>query len=244
MIDFTTALQIAHTVLSPLQQAFLQQIGKQAAAALTDRLAKLQEALFTFIVGTQRGLASSTSTPSALSQDPEELAAQILLAARRDPEAFNEVLQQYQGIKFDLDASRSTGAISASASGGSAITQNVILGGNVQIGDCHQPHSASKLSNAKVICAASAKTLLLAAASTDGRIAKAIDYDTILKAGELVVSPNASAREIAKWEAALKELISLGLVDCVPLSEEKLYQVTHRGYEFLDDVVSITDSEL
>jgi hypothetical protein len=109
------------------------------------------------------------------------LAAQILLAAKRDPGTFGEILEQYHGIKIDLDTTRSTGDISANASGGSVITQNVILGGTVQFGDRHEFHGASESSSTKPLCSASAKELLSAASSTDGQIAKAIDYDTILK---------------------------------------------------------------
>ena len=133
MIDFATALAIAQVVRVPVEQAFLQQIGKQAAAGLVDQLASLRAKVTAFITGTHPGLTPSIAPTATENQDVEELAAEILLAAKRDPDNFSEILEQYHLVKSGLDASRSTGAISASASGGSAITQNVILGGHVHI---------------------------------------------------------------------------------------------------------------
>jgi hypothetical protein len=232
MIDFTTALQIAQTVISPLQQAFLQQIGKQAAAALTDRLAKLQEMILGFITGTQHNLASSKPTPSGLSQDPEELAAQILLAARRDPETFNEILQQYHEIKIVLDTSRSTGAISASASGGSAITQNVILGGHVNIGTQHDSTPSSK---PYAECSAQARELLTVAALSDGEVLRLLLQDgLVIQAGGRNFVENSDPRLRAKWEGAICELQDFGFLTRPPDPKAQILHVTQRGFDHID----------
>lgn len=234
MIDFTTALQIAQTVISPLQQAFLQQIGKQAAAALTNRLAKLQEIILGFITGTQYDLASSTHTPSALSQDPEELAAQILLAARRDPEAFNEILQQFHEIKIVLDTSRSTGAISASASEGSAITQNVILGGHVNIGTQQNDSTPSSKPYAEE-CSAQARELLTAAALSDGEVLRLLLQDgLVIQAGGRNFVENSDPRLRAKWEGAICELQDLGFLTRPPDPKAQILHVTQKGYDHID----------
>jgi hypothetical protein len=233
MIDFTTALQIAQAVLSPLQQAFLQQIGKQAAAALSDQLAKLREEIFMFIAGTQPSLASAASTPSAVKQDPEELAAQILLAARRDPEGFNEILQQYQGIKLDFDASRSTGAISASASGGSAVTQNVILGGHVNIGT--QQNDSTLSSTPYAECSAQARELLTAAALSDGEVLRLLLQDgLVIQAGGRNFVENSNPRVRAKWEAAICELQDLGFLTRPPDPKAQIFRVTQKGFDHVD----------
>lgn len=242
MIDFTTALEIAQAVLSPLQQAFLQQIGKQAATTLTNRLANLQEMIFTFIAGNQRGLASSTSNPSALSQDPEELAAQILLAARRNPEAFNEILQQYQGIKSELNASRSTGAISASASGGSAITQNVILGGNVHIDS--QQHTSTPSSKPYAECSAQARELLTAAALGDGEVLRVILLNgPVIQAGGRNFIDSNDPRVRAKWEEAICELQDLGFLTRPSDPKAQILRVTQKGFDYLDSSHSRQQSE-
>jgi len=135
-----------------------------------------------------------------------------------------------------LDATRSTGDISANASGGSVINQNVILGGTVNFGDRNPLHGAIDFSPGEPLCSESAKALLKAAASADGEIAKTMSYDAIMEAGEFVVPPGASAREIAKWDSALNELIALNFAERVLVSSGQLYRITHRGYEFLDTI--------
>lgn len=233
MIDFSTALQIAQTAISPLQQAFLQQIGKQAAAALTDRLASLREKIFTLVASTQPGLTGSTSTPPAVPQDPEELAAQILLAARRDPEAFNEVLQQCLGIMLDLDASRSTGAISASASGGSAITQNVILGGYVHIES--QKHTSTPSSQPSTECSAQARELLAAAALSDGEVLRVILLNgPVIQAGGRNFIDSSDPRARAKWEGAICELQDLGFLARPPDPKAQILRITQKGFDYID----------
>lgn len=233
MIDFTTSIEIAQAILSPLQQAFLQQVGKQAAAALTDRLAKLREKIFAFIAATQPGPVSSTSAPSALSQDPEELAAQILLAARRDPEVFNEILQQYQGIKLDLDAFRSTGAISANASGSSVINQNVILGRDVHLYS-HQD-TCSSSSQPSTECSAPARDLLSAATTSDGEVLRLLLHDgLVIQAGGRNFVDSSDPRIRARWEGAICELQDIGFLTRPLDPKAEILRVTQKGFEYID----------
>ena len=46
MIDFPTALEIAQVIRAPIEQAFLQQIGKQAADALVKKVSSLRDLVF------------------------------------------------------------------------------------------------------------------------------------------------------------------------------------------------------
>jgi hypothetical protein len=233
MIDFATALAIAQVVRVPVEQAFLQQIGKQAASGLTDQLASLRAKVFAFVTGTLPGSTQSNPPPITENQDAEELAAQILLAAKQDPEAFDEILQQYQGIKFDLDASRSTGAISASASGGSAITQNVILGGHVHIGA--QQHNSTPSSKPYAECSAQARELLTAAALSDGEVLRVILLNgPLIQAGGRNFIDSNDPRVRAKWEGAICELQDLGFLTRPPDPKAQILRVTQKGFDCID----------
>jgi hypothetical protein len=166
-------------------------------------------------------------------QDTEELAAQILLAARRDPEACKEILQQYQGIKFELDASRSTGAISASASGGSAITQNVILGGHVHI-DSRQ-HSSPPSSQLDTECSAPARDLLSAAATSNGEVLRLLLQDgLVIQAGGRNFVDSSDPRVRARWEGAICELQDLGFLTRPLNPKAEILHVTEKGFEYID----------
>lgn len=233
MIDLATALAIAQVVRVPVEQAFLQQIGKQAAAGFVDQLDTLRAKVFSLITCTTPRSTKSNHSPIMANQDTEELAAQILLAARRDPEAFKEILQQYQGIKFDLDASRSTGAISASASGGSAITQNVILGGHVHI-DGRQ-HSYSPSSQLDTECSAPARDLLSAAATSDGEVLRLLLQDgLVIQAGGRNFVDSSDPRVRARWEGAICELQDLGFLTRPLNPKAEILHVTKKGFEYID----------
>jgi hypothetical protein len=242
MIDFATALAIAQVVRVPVEQAFLQQIGKQAAAGLVDQLATLRAKVFAFITGTLPGSSQSNPPPIMENQDAEELAAQILLAAKRDPDTFSEILQQYHLIKSGLDASRSTGAISAIASGGSAITQNVILGGQVHIDS--QQNSSTHSSHLDMACSAQARELLSAAALSDGEVLRVflLNGPVIQAGGRNFVDSN-DPRVRARWEGAIYELQDLGFLTRPPNPKAEILHVTHKGFEYIDKSRSRHQSE-
>lgn len=232
MIDFTTALAIAKVVLAPVEQAFLQQIGKQAAAGIIDQLKSLRTNIFSLITGIGARSAQSTSLPAAENRDPEELAAQILLAAKRDPDVFEEILGQYHAIKSQLDAARSTTAISASASESSAVTQTVIFGGNVHIENrqntVYRPQSLISLSD-------QARELLLAAASSNGEVLRLVlQSGPVIQAGMRNFIDSSNPRIRAMWEGALSELQDLGFLSRPPNPKAEILHVTQKGFEHID----------
>ncbi|MFN6344900.1 MAG: hypothetical protein ACK6BM_00145 [Cyanobacteriota bacterium] len=234
MIDFATALAIAQVVRVPVEQAFLQQIGKQAAAGLVDQLASLRAKVTAFITGTHPGLTPSIAPTATENQDVEELAAEILLAAKRDPDNFSEILEQYHLVKSGLDASRSTGAISASASGGSAITQNVILGGHVHI-DTRQLRSPPS-SQLDTECSAPARELLSAAATGNGEVLRVLLQDgLVIQAGGRNFVDSSDPRVRARWEEAICELQDLGFLTRPPNPKAEILHVTHKGFEYIDN---------
>ena len=242
MIDFATALAIAQVVRVPVEQAFLEQIGKQAASGLTDQLASLRAKVFAFITGTLPGSTQSNPPPMTENQDAEELAAQILLAAKQDPEDFDEIMQQYQGIKSDLDASRSTGAISASASGGSAIIQNVILGGQVHMST--QQHISTPATKPYAECSAQAIELLTAAALGDGEVLRVILLTgPVIQAGGRNFIDSNNPRVRAKWEGAICELQDLGFLTRPFDPKAQILRVTQKGFDYLDSSHSRQQSE-
>lgn len=242
MIDFATALAIAQVIRIPIEQAFLQQIGKQMAAGLTDQLTSLRAKVFESITDTLPGSNQSNVPATKENQNAEELAAQILLAARRNPEAFNEILQQYQGIKSELNASRSTGAISASASGGSAITQNVILGGNVHIDS--QQHTSTPSSKPYAECSAQARELLTAAALGHGEVLRVILLNgPVIQAGGRNFIDSNDPRVRAKWEEAICELQDLGFLTRPSDPKAQILRVTQKGFDYLDSSHSRQQSE-
>jgi len=235
MIDLATTLAIAHVVRVPVEQAFLQQIGKQAAAGLVDQLATLRAKVFAFITGTFPGSRQSNSPPIMENQDAEELAAQILLAAKRDPDTFGEILQQYHLIKSGLDASRSTGAISASASGGSAITQNVILGGQVHIDSQQKQNSSTPSSHLDVACSAQARELLSTAALSDGEVLRVfLLHGPVIQAGGRNFIGSNDPRVRAKWEGAICELQDLGFLTRPSDPKAQILRATQKGFELTD----------
>jgi hypothetical protein len=233
MIDFATALAIAQVVRVPVEQAFLQQIGKQAATGFVDQLDTLRAKVFAFITCTLPGPTKSSSSPIMANQDTEELAAKILLAAKRDPDAFGEILKQYDLIKSGLDASRSTGAISATASGGSAITQNVILGGHVHI-DSRQRSSPSS-TRLDTECSATARDLLSAAATSNGEVLRMLLQDgLVIQAGERNFVDSSDPRVRARWEGAICELQDLGFLTRPLNPKAEILHVTQKGFEYID----------
>lgn len=242
MIDFSTALAIAQAVRAPVEQAFLQQIGKHAATGLADQIANLRAKVTAFIAGTRPGSIPSITPTATENQDAEELAAEILLAAKRDPDTFGEILQQYHLVKSGLDASRSTGAISASASGGSAITQNVILGGNVHIGT--QQHTSTPSSKPYTECSPQARELLTAAALGDGEVLRVtlLNGPVIQAGGRNFIDSN-DPRVRAKWEGAICELQSLGFLTQPSDPKAQILHVTQKGFDYLDSSHSRQQSE-
>lgn len=244
MIDFATALELAQTVRAPLEQAFLQQIGKQAAEALVNNLSRLRVLIAGAISSGRPETTTSSSVWDLDSTDQEELAARILLAAKNGPDAFHDILTQYQVVKHAMNAGRSTGDISAMATGGSALTQTVVQGNYFHIVGHVESTIPIASPSRHPLCSAAARKLLSAAASDHGQVAVGIDYDNILQAGDLCIKPGAEPREEAKWKAALDELVSLSFLAPLVGSRGKIFQVTHRGYKFLDETASMSDSEL
>jgi hypothetical protein len=243
MIDFTTALEIAQVIRAPVEQAFLQQIGKQAAEVLLKSLSRLQVLVTRIISSTQPQEAAASSDLEPNSADEEELAARILIAAKKDPDAIQDILAQYRVVKSTMNAGRSTGGISAIASEGSALTQTVVQGDYFHIVG-HADGSIPIASPPQMpTCSASARKLLSAAATDRGKVAVGIDYETILKAGELHITPDADPREEAIWKAALEELVSLAFLAPLAGSQGKIFQVTHLGCKFLEESASMSDSE-
>ena len=243
MIDFQTALEIVQVIRVPVEQAFLQQIGKQAAGGLLKGLSRLQVLVTGIISSTQPKEIAASSDLESNNADEEELAARILIAAKKDPDAIQDMLEQYRVVKGAMNAGRSTGDISAIASEGSALTQTVVQGDYFHIiGHADGPIPiVSRPQNQT--CSASARKLLSAAGSDRGKVAVGIDYETILKAGELHVTPDADPREEAMWKAAFEELVSLGFLAHLAGSQGKIFQVTHRGYKFLGESASMSDLE-
>jgi hypothetical protein len=243
MIDFSTALAIAQAVRAPVEQAFLQQIGKQAAAGLADQIASLRTKVTAFIAGTRPGSIPSIAPTATENQVVEELAAEILLAAKRDPNTFSEILQQYHLVKSVLDASRSTGAISASASGGSAITQNVILGGHVHI-DTRQLSSPPS-SQLDTECSALARELLSAAATSNGEVLRVLIQDgLVIQAGGRNFVDSSDPRVRARWEGAIGELQDLGFLTRPLNPKAEILHVTQKGFEYIDQNQPQQQSEL
>ncbi len=243
MIDLATAIEIAQVIRVPIEQAFLQQIGRQAAEALPQGLSRLKALVTGVISSTQPQGTTASSVLELESMDQEELAAQILIAAKKDPEAFHDILTQYRVVRGALNPERSTGDISAMASEGAVLTQTVVQGDYFHVVGPADGSIPIASPPQKLTCSESARKLLSAAASDQGKAAVGIDYETILKAGELHIAPDADPREVAMWNAALEELVSLALLAPLPGSQRKVFQVTHRGYMFLEEAASMCDSE-
>ncbi|OCS43689.1 hypothetical protein [Ralstonia pickettii] len=79
--------------------------------------------------------------------------------------------------------------------------------------------------------------LLLAASSTAGAVLHRTSLNgTLLSAGDKNVAEGASAREIAAWNAGLKELETEGLVE--PNPARSVFRLTHAGYELAETLTS------
>lgn len=243
MIDFQTALEIARVIRAPVEQAFLQQIGKQAVEVLLKGLSRLQVLVTGIISSTQPKENAAYPDLESNNADEEELAARILIAAKKDPGAIQDILEQYRVVKSAMNAGRSIGDISAIASEGSAVTQTVVQGDYFHIiGHADGPIPIVPRPQ-NPTCSASARMLLSAAGSDRGKVAVGIDYETILKAGELHIAPDARPREEAMWKAAFEELVSLGFLAHLAGSQGKIFEVTDRGYKFLEQLVPLSDTE-
>lgn len=240
MIDFSTALQIAQTILLPLQQAFLQQIGKQAAEALAEKISRLRDLIFSAVTSDQPAEANLKSISETDSSEPEELAARILLAAKKSPDAFRDILTQYHVIKRELEATQSTGDVSAIASGGSTIYQIVNPQGNINLLNPLQSATGSAPPSPAPGCSAAAHELLANAAADGGKIVRSISTGRPPHGG---LSINTDTRTFvsdddprlrAKWEGALSELVDLGLLSRPSSPQGVIYLVTQKGYDYVD----------
>ena len=77
-----------------------------------------------------------------------------------------------------------------------------------------------------------AQKLLRAAAELDGRIVKVADgYGKRIRAGALELAKEEQQREYSRYETALRELASRGLVQ---EEYEGVYEITEDGWQFLD----------
>jgi hypothetical protein len=240
MIDLATALEIAQVIRAPIEQAFLQQIGRQAADALVKRVSSLRDLIFNAVDSREPGHANLQPISETEGFDPEELAARILLAAKNNEGLSREVLGQFMDIKRELDAGQATGNVSATASERSTIYQIVNPRGNVAIhGSAHDAISSALLPAA--ICSPAAHELLVNAAASDGRIVKTTSIGRPPNGG-LCISTKTRAfisdddpRLRAKWECALSELVELGFLTPPSGPRGGIYQVTQKGYQYLDD---------
>ena len=95
------------------------------------------------------------------------------------------------------------------------------------IANVPEPSSQPKLSD-------EAKSLLVSAASADGMILR-IRYlgGTMVQAGGKAMARENNPREIAKWEAAIQQLLNNDLVEARGQKNEA-FAVTHGGYELAD----------
>jgi hypothetical protein len=239
MIEFSTALEIAQVIRAPIEQAFLQQIGRKAADALVKKVSSLRDLIFNAIDSGEPGNSNLQSISETEGFDPEELAARILLAAKNNESLSREVLNQFIDIRRELDAGQTTGDVSATASERSTIYQIVNPRGNVTIHRSAHDATSSTLSPA-AICSAAAYELLVNAAASDGQIVKTMSIGRPPHGG-LCISTKTRAficdddpRLRAKWECALTELVNLGFL--VPPSSHHggIYRITQQGYEYID----------
>jgi hypothetical protein len=249
LIDFTTALQIAQTILPPMQQSFLQQIGKQAAEALTKNISTLRDLVCNAVASSESAEAKMQSVLETDNLEPKDLAMRILQAAKQNPDALKEILKQYQAIKHELDAGQSSGGVSAIAKGGSTIYQIVNPRGNVSFHGSLQKELVSAPTLPTPNCSEAANELLGSAVAEGGQIFKTksigrqphggLSINTKTRAFILSDDP----RLRAKWEAALSELVYLGFVEPPAGPNGAIYKVTQRGYEHVDSLVDLNNSQ-
>ncbi len=241
MIDYATALAIARVAFTPIEECFLREVGKQTASAVASGLNKLRCLIGDLLVDSQ------INSPDEPAIDPsdnrfEEVAAKILLAASKTPEAFSGVLEQYRLVQQELRSVRSVGDIAASATDSASIVQNVVLAGTVHIDNRNEKQTSSgqSLTTAGQLSAA-AQELLLAAVNGDGEVLRLQQLGgPVIQAGNrnFISSPN--PREKAKWEAALAELVDRGLLS-QPSGNGQIYRVTQAGYACADSSQSTND---
>ena len=249
MIDFTTALQIAQTVLSPLQQSFLQQIGKQAAEALTKRISSLRDLVFSAVASGEPAEANLQSTSESDNFEPKELAMRVLQAAKQNPDALKEILKQYHAVKHELDAIQSSGDVSAIATGGSIVYQIVNPRGNVSFYNSLQKDLVSAPPSPTPSCSAAAHELLTNAVAEGGQI---VITKSIGRPPHGGLSINTKTRAFissddprmrAKWEAALSELVNLDFIKPPASPNGAIYLVTQKGYEHIDSQADLNRSQ-
>lgn len=249
MIDFTTALQIAQTILSPLQQSFLQQIGKQAAEALIKKISSLRNLVLSAIVSSEPGEASLRSTSETDNSEPTELAMCIMQLAKQNPEALIDILKQYDTVKLEIDAGQSSGDVSAIATGGSTIYQIVNPRGNVSFHNSTQKDRVSTPPSPNPSCSEAAHELLANAVAEGGQIFRTKSIGRPPQGGLNIRTKNRAfissddPRLVAKWEAALSELVNLGFIEPPAGPNGAIYKVTQRGYEYIDSLVDLNNSQ-
>jgi hypothetical protein len=99
------------------------------------------------------------------------------------------------------------------------------------------PHS--RRSTALPGASEAAKTILAAASDGGGQILRVRTLDgTMISAGGRHLTDTSDEREVARWEAALQDLVKLDFIE--PRGGKgELFAVTHSGYEFRDTFRSI-----
>lgn len=248
MIDFTTALQIAQTILPPLQQSFLQQIGKQAAEALTKNISTLRLLVFNAVTSSESAEAKMQSRLESDNLEPKDLAMRILQAAKQNPGALKDILEQYQAVKHELDAGQSSGDVSAIAKGVSTIYQIVNPRGNVSFHGSLQKELVSAPPLPTPNCSEAANELLASAVAEGGQIVKTKSIGRQPHGGVSISTKTRAfissddPRLRAKWEAALSELVNLGFMEPPAGPNGAIYKVTQRGYEHIDSLVDLNNS--
>ena len=251
MIDFQTALEIAQAVRVPLEQAFLQQIGKQAAEALTKKISSLRDLVFNAVASSEPAEANIQSNLESENLEPKELAMRILQAAKQNPDALRDILKRYHAVKHELDAGQSSGDMSAIATGGSTIYQIVNPRGNVSF---HNSTKKDRVStppppSPKPSCSEAAHELLANAVAEGGQIFKTKSIGRPPQGGLNIRTKNRAfissddPRLGAKWEAALSELVYLGFIEPPAGPNGAIYKVTQEGYEHIDSQADLNNSQ-
>lgn len=248
MIDFHTALEIAQAVRVPLEQAFLQQIGRQAAEALSKKISSLRDLVFNAVASSKPAEANIRSTLESDNLEPKELAMYILQAAQHSPEAFRDILKRYHAVMLELDAGQSSSELSAIATRGSTIYQITNPRGNVSFHNSTQKDFASTPPSPKPSCSEAANELLASAVAEGGQIIKTNCIGRPPHGG-LSISTKTRAfissddpRLRAKWEAALSELADLGFVLPPAGPNGVIYKVTHEGYKHVASQANLNKS--
>jgi hypothetical protein len=249
MIDFQTALEIAQAVRVPLEQAFLQHIGKQAAEALTKKISSLRDLVFNAVASSETAEAAIQSTLESDNLQPKELAMYILQAAKQNPDALRDILERYYAVKHELDAGQSSGGVSAIATGGSTIYQIVNLRGNVSFHNSAHKDLISTPPPPKPSCSEAARELLANAVEEGGQIFKTKSIGRPPQGGLNIRTKNRAfissddPRLGAKWEAALSELVNLGFIEPPAGPNGAIYKVTREGYEHIDSQADPNNSQ-